>query len=265
MAHGGLRDYHSLQWLHYGHLQQGEFSKAAGMIALVQTHAGAETAGASGDYVSAIAYRADMMARDALERGDWKAALDVPEGGTQRDVDATRWFARGVGAARAAWPGGKAPLVAVAREAAQKLDEIASKRGRKGLVELQRLGVLAAIAAAQEEQDELTLLLTQAMALEMAIQPPGQPVSPIVPIHELAGDLFLVVHRYPDARRAYEASLARYPGRARSLHGLARACAKSNAREAARTAYEQLLAQWKTADPDRPEIAEAKAFLAGAQ
>ena len=92
-----------------------------------------------------------MSARDALERRDWKAAMDVPEGGGGRNVEATRWFARGLGAARAAWPGGQGPLIAVAREAAQKLDALAAKgsrAGRSGVVELQRLGVLAAIASA---------------------------------------------------------------------------------------------------------------------
>ena len=87
---------------------------------------------------------------------------------------------------------------------------------------------------------------------------------PVIPIHELAGDLFMIVHRYPDARRAYEAALTRYPGRARSMYGVALAPPKlGDATDARARRTEAFLEQWKSADPDRPEIAEAKAYLAG--
>lgn len=272
LTHGGMRDYHSLQWLHYAYLQLGRYAVAAETLAVMRKHAEREAGSPLSDRPDkpdgpdAAYYLTDMSARDALERRDWKAALELPDGGAMRNVEATRWYARGLGAARAAWPGGQGPMVAVAREAAQKLDAIAAKGGRAsrtGVVELQRLGVLAAIAGAQEEQDELTLLLTQAKAIENGLLPPGQPAVPVIPIHELAGDLFMIVHRYPDARLAYEAALKRYPKRARSMYGVALATAKLGDAAAARAAYEAFLEQWKSADPDRPEVVEAKAYLAG--
>jgi hypothetical protein len=45
------------------------------------------------------------------------------------------------------------------------------------------------------------------------------------------------------------------------LLGAARAAAKSGDRASAATAYSRFLAQWSQADPDLPELKEAKDYL----
>lgn len=168
--HGGSRDYHSLQWLLYARLQMGQFKQAAEIMTLIGRHADAEREQGKvgeGDYLGASYHLSDMAARDALERGRWDEAMAVSDGGTARHAEGTRWFARGLGAARAAWPGAKADAIAIARDVASRLDALAAREGRRGLAEMERLGVLAAIAAAHEEAGEMAVLLAQATALEI--------------------------------------------------------------------------------------------------
>jgi tetratricopeptide (TPR) repeat protein len=87
-----------------------------------------------------------------------------------------------------------------------------------------------------------------------------QPVTPaeLLPARELQADMLLAVGRHRDALAAYDATLKREPNRARSLFGAARAAELAGDREGARRRYDQFLAQMKTADGDRVEIARAR-------
>ena len=264
-ASDGPRDYHSFLWLHYGYLQMGRRRSAADVLAIMRTHAAADqqddARSSAREGPDSRVFLAEMSARDAVERGDWTAAMNVPEGGTAPVMLAMRWYARGLGAARALPLGGQGPTASLAQEAVAALDVLAAEEGRHGLAEVQRLGVLAAVAAAQEEQDEMTVLFTQATALEDAIANPGQPTAPIVPIHELAGELWLQVRRYPEASREFTAALSRYPKRARAMYGLAVARARQGDAAEARRAYEAFLDMWSQADDDLPQLAEARQYL----
>ena len=62
------------------------------------------------------------------------------------------------------------------------------------------------------------------------------PVTPaeLLPARELEGDMLLEAGRYVEARRAYQVTLAREPGRARSLFGAARAAELGGNRNTAR-------------------------------
>jgi hypothetical protein len=154
------------------------------------------------------------------------------------------WYVRGLLSAQWAWPGGRQEQLAEAREAATHLDAIAAIRGRWSRAEVRRVAVLAAIAAAQEERDELALLLAHAMRLETQVRAAGVPDDVIRPIEELAGHLWLQVHRYTDALDAYRASTARHPERTGAWLGRARAARESGAIEEAREAARHVLDAW---------------------
>jgi tetratricopeptide (TPR) repeat protein len=259
-THGGARDYHSLQWLLYAYLQQGRVRAAGETLDLIRQHAAAESA--SGQDTGARYHLGDMAARFALETRQWRLAMDAPEGGPERHGEGTLWYARGLGAARAAGRGERPELLAGAREAAARLEAIAAREGRTDLADMERIGVLAAIAAAQDERDEMAVLLAHATSLEDRMTIPGQPCYPVIPIHELAGDLWLQVDRYEEAQREFRAALARYPKRAAPLLGLARASARLDDRASAEAAYRDLLEIWRHADADLPALAEARAYVA---
>ena len=62
--------------------------------------------------------------------------------------------------------------------------------------------------------------------------------------------------------QAFELSLKSAPNRFRGFHGAAKAAEGIGNRAEAKRYYEQLVTLCSHADSDRPELAEAKAFLA---
>ena len=90
------------------------------------------------------------------------------------------------------------------------------------------------------------------------------PVTPaaVVPARELLGDLLLDLNRPADALKEYEATLVAEPNRFRSMYGVARAAERAGDAALARTNYANLVGLCSNADTERPELREAKAFLA---
>lgn len=84
----------------------------------------------------------------------------------------------------------------------------------------------AAAAAAQSEREEMALYLAQALQMESLQLAARQPAAPVVTAHEVAGDLWLRVYRYEDARQAYLRALSQVGPTGRAQLGLARAEAR---------------------------------------
>jgi hypothetical protein len=85
--------------------------------------------------------------------------------------------------------------------------------------------------------------------------------SEVLPARELLADLLLEVNEPAAALNEYEQTLRAERNRFRSLLGIARAAKATDDTERTRDAYGKLVAV-ASADTDRPEVAEAKAFLA---
>jgi tetratricopeptide (TPR) repeat protein len=174
--------------------------------------------------------------------------------------DAVELFERGWLAARAAWPGGDADLLTIAHAAADAFE------ARGGLeAERYQALLLSAIGAAQEERDVMALALTQAADLEMRLRMAAIELPPFFAFDRVAGDLWLQVHRFEQARLHYRAALARDARDARAWLGLARAATRLGDREEAIRAAGTFLTMWTGADTDRPELAAARAILAAVQ
>jgi hypothetical protein len=135
------------------------------------------------------------------------------------DVEAV--YLRGLEAARAAARvGGSTESLVPVREAIATLDHLAA--GTAGPAEIARYVLLAAADAAQEERDEMALFLEHAVALERAQLDAHRPGAPGVTALEVAGDLWLQVRRYDDAKQAYERARAVLGSTPRIEAGLAR-------------------------------------------
>ena len=85
--------------------------------------------------------------------------------------------------------------------------------------------------------------------------------SPVLPARELLGDLLLELKQASAALTEYKEMLRTDPNRFRSVLGEARAAKQSGDTAAAHNAYQKLVALSKPAGPERPEMAEAKAYL----
>ena len=103
--------------------------------------------------------------------------------------------------------------------------------------------------------------LKEAVTVEDSIDDLSQPPYPAIPANELCGDLLLGLNRPAEASTYFQKALLRTPNRPKIILGLARAAHAQGDDETARKDYEEFLTIWKTADPDRPELAQARQFL----
>jgi hypothetical protein len=75
--------------------------------------------------------------------------------------------------------------------------------------------------------------------------------------------MLMEMGRHAEARKHFEETLRRTPGRPKAMAGIARAAEAMDERTTARAQYERLVEMWKSADPDRPELVAARRFLSG--
>lgn len=209
--------------------------------------------------------QAEPYIESAKERGEMfdlaGAAALYFEGSGQWCVEAevAGHYLRGLAAARAAYRDGGTPAsLAPTRLALAAIEARAAEA--PAMVPIARAVLMAASAAAQSERDEMALHLEHAARLEAIQIEASQPPLPVVSAHEAAGDLWLQVHRYEDARRAYELAREHVGATPRVMLGLARTSARLGDVAAACTEFARLLAWWDTRREEPLEILEARQF-----
>lgn len=118
------------------------------------------------------------------------------------------------------------------------------------------------IAHGAKKDDVALADVRTAVALEDSTEKHAVTPGPIVPAHEMLGDLLVATGQHGLALAEYEASLHISPNRFHALAGAVHAAFLSGDKVKARTYYTQLVVVAKHADPDVAPITEAKAFLA---
>ena len=151
--------------------------------------------------------------------------------------------------------------VAAALAALKSISENATAPGTAASARIAFFVIEAAAAASQRERDSLSLLIEHAVQLESVRLAAGLTGAPIITAHEAAGDLWLQVHRYEDARRAYLRAVERVGATPRVTLGLARTAARLKDVPAVCAQYRTLVGLWTRASSEPREIAEARAFL----
>ena len=216
----------------------------------------AQAAGCS-EKASSLIASARIQAED-LDLSTAADAFDAAANDGCVDAQLPAIYVRGLIAAREAYRfGGSAESLAAVTRALARIDLKPSTRE----AEIVTFVLRAAMAAAQSERDDLSLLIEHAVDLEAKQQAAGLSLAPIVTAHEAAGDLWLQVHRYEDARRAYLRAGERIGWTHRVRLGLARAAARLADNAAACEQYRMLLASWPSARAELLEVGEARAFL----
>jgi tetratricopeptide (TPR) repeat protein len=117
------------------------------------------------------------------------------------------------------------------------------------------------IALAEKRNEEAVQLMRAAADAEDASD--KHPVTPgnVAPSRELLGEMLLTLNSPAQAFAEFETSLKRDPGRFRGIYGAARAAEASGNRRAARDYYGRLKTLAVSQDNERPELAQARAFL----
>jgi hypothetical protein len=168
-------------------------------------------------------------------------------------------YLRGWIAARDAYRVGGSPDSI--RPVLQSIATLQDTLGKTGPPQIAALVLQAAVAAAQSERDELALMIDYAVQLEERSLTAGGSALPMITAHEAAGDLWLQVHRYDEARRAYTRAAERIGVTPRVTLGLARLAVRLDAVATACTQYRSLVTSWKATGPEPPELSEARMFL----
>jgi Tfp pilus assembly protein PilF len=128
-------------------------------------------------------------------------------------------------------------------------------------VEVLRLGAAGILAHVQADDTKAVELVRAAADLDATMDKhPATPAS-VLPARELLADLLLELNQPAAALVEYKEVLRTDPNRFRSILGEARAAKQSGDTAAAHDAYQKLVALSKPAGAERPELAEAKAYL----
>jgi hypothetical protein len=120
----------------------------------------------------------------------------------------------------------------------------------------------AVAAASQHERGEMAIYLAEATRIEGVLQAAKMPRVPLISAHELAGELWLQVHRFEDARTAYQKAEQAVGRTGRVRLGLARAAVRLVDRQSACREYRSFMEWWGGRSDTPPEVAEARTFLA---
>ncbi len=256
-------DWHSLTWLQYAYIQQGRYRAARALIDTVRVLLrGADF----GDhFTDAVMVGPDLTFKYRVASGDW-GPVDLPSAGRQNDGHSPR----AVGftsmmlveqAIAAAIRGDTTHARALVTRVRSRGDSaLAGDYGATTYT----MGLNVANALLARNSGDLAKaveLLQAAGDLEARTSPAGPPYLP--PALEMLGNALLQAGRPDEAVVAFTKELAIRHNRSESLLGLARARLAAGDSKGAVEAYSKLLVNWKHADPDLPDLLEAKGVVEG--
>jgi tetratricopeptide (TPR) repeat protein len=234
--------FHALHWLHYARLQQGRYDEARSVFNTTQTHAtDSQVRTGYSDYMRwymPVAYVVET--RQWSSFGDRLDAMGVNADSLDTRGAVTLHAGRGLAAAQ---QGDLSTARSALAEAEQALGDSDSEALR---IQVQELKGLIALKA--NETDSALDHLETAATLESERPLDFGPPFPPKPAPELYGEALLTLDRPAEALTQFAATLERYPDRALSLWGKARAAAQADKPEVAQEARSTLAAQWKEAD-----------------
>ncbi len=252
---------HSMDYMEYAYLQTGQDRQAKQVVEQLQSFGRANVPNLPMAYAIAA-----IPARYALERRNWTeaAALTVPPMAFPWErfpwAEAMISYTRALGAAHTGDVAGAETQIAKLRSLKEKLDQAKDEYWAKQ-VEVQRLAASGILAHVKGNDKQAVELVRAAADLDATMDKHPATPAEVLPARELLADLLLEVNEPAAALKEYEQSVGTERNRFRSILGIARAAKQTGDTPKAREAYGKLVTL-ASADTDRPELAEAKAFLA---
>src|SRR5262249_18816352 len=252
----GSDQLHGQDYMVYAYLQLAQDKNARAVIddMAQSTNFSAEVQG--GPFALAAS-----PARYMVERGDWQGAAQL-EGKPSKfaHVAAITHFARALGAARSGQPEAAKADIAKLAELRDKLREAKDAYWAEQ-VDIQSQGANARLRNAQgKREDALKAMAAAADAEDKTEKAPVTP-GPLAPARELYGAMLLERGMAKEALLAFEATLKKEPHRLGATLGAARAAEKTGDVAKARQHYASAVALAENADPVRPEISAARAYI----
>jgi tetratricopeptide (TPR) repeat protein len=252
---------HSLDYLEYAYLQTGQDRAAKEVVEELRSFGQAKGPNLPMAYAIAA-----IPARYAVERRDWAEAASLTPPPMPFPWERFAWaeamisFTRALGAAHTGDIAAAQSEIAKLQSLKQKLDQAKDDYWAKQ-VEVQRLGAAGILAHTQGDDKRAVELVRAAADLDASMDKHPATPAEVLPARELLADLLLELNDPAAALKEYEQSLSTERNRFRSLLGVARAAKATGDTAKARQAYDKLVSI-ASANSDRPELAEAKGFLA---
>jgi tetratricopeptide (TPR) repeat protein len=247
-------DLHAAAWLHYGYLQQGRYARAKALSDSLNAMFPPDTRPTAPRHVPAYLAMVDLQNVVETRRWDPTPPAAAPD----------RWEPIFQAAVSAMHRGDRETVAAGLARYRLKADTIQQHHGTMPPGIRADIDVLTALdARVNGRDDDAVAALTEAATREEGIPIVGPPGAP--PARELLAELLLELGRLPEAAAAFDAALLRTPNRSATLLGRARTAARAGDAPVAKRYYGRLLANWRSADRDLPELAEARAALAQAE
>jgi tetratricopeptide (TPR) repeat protein len=205
---------------------------------------------------------AAIPARFVLERGRWDEAAQLPIRDSQFPAaQSITYFARALGAARSG-------NTAAARAEIARFDEIEAKLVAAkndywaGQTRIQKRAATAWVMYAEGQRAEAITAMRQAADLDDASEKNIAMENKLVPIRTLLGELYFVAGMSKEALAEFEASDRVMPNRFRSVAGAAAAARAAGSADIAKRYYRALTVLVADGGGDRPEVVEARTYLA---
>ena len=240
-ANLGGGGYHALHWLAYARIQQGRYRDALEVTNRALNHV-KEAGGPSTGYERYMtsAYPASYI----VETKRWEEMTDFDIDLSSDYSDRLVVTTRSVQGMAALYTGNR--TAAESHLAAAQAAADSDGRERMQIPVLQLQGVLELAAGNTEAALNA---MTKAAELEDEMPLDFGPSWPLKPAHELYGEMLLELDRPAEAQEQFQQSLKRYPERALSLLGVARAATQTGDLDTARETQATLRSIWDNADP----------------
>ena len=258
-----VSEIHALDYLVYAYLQMGDNVRAQTemnkMIEIKEVFP-------SDHFASAYALIA-VPSRLAVENKDWKLATELELPKTNLDWNKAPWpkamlhFSRALGFTNTGNTSKAQKELDILIDLRERLNE-AKNSYESGQVTIQIESIKGWIEYSRGNTEKAIEYMKLASKLESETTKAAVTPGEIIPAEELLADLYMLTGKHKEALKSYELNLKGRPFRFNGLYGAAKAAQKLDNNELAAYYFEKLIKVSEDVNSSRPELSEAKYFLA---
>jgi tetratricopeptide (TPR) repeat protein len=258
---GESHEFHAMDFLFYAYMQSGHEADANRLIEEIKTMPPMKDMYGMG-FDPRISTLVVFEAMYPLELHKWKeaAALAVISGAESGDESITHW-ARAISLAHLGKAAEARKEIAEIESIRKKLSEQKKSKSALEAIDQDRKEAEAWAEYSEGKKDHAISLLRSVAEKNSGVYQ----ASDQVPAQEMLADMLLEMNRAADALPEYQADLKTNPNRFDSLYGAARAAQQGGQSEKASDYFAQLVKNCEASNSERPELAEAKVWLAKQQ
>jgi len=258
-----VSEIHALDYLVYAYLQMGDNVRAQTemnkMIEIKEVFP-------SDHFASAYALIA-VPSRLAVENKDWQLATELELPKTNLDWNKAPWpkamlhFSRALGFTNTGNSTAAQKELDILIDLRERLNE-AKNSYESGQVTIQIESIRGWIEYSKGNTEKAIEYMKLASKLESETTKAAVTPGEIIPAEELLADLYMLTGKHKEALKSYELNLKGRPFRFNGLYGAAKAAQKLDNNKLAAYYFEKLIKVSEDVNSSRPELSEAKDFLA---